>query len=96
MYWTTPGEAQQSLTTSATALLAAASAGADVTSFANYTLDIGARLRAESKYIKEGATFCINLAFDATLGAGLQLQVAGTRLRVRRHVSLSDTSKRTA
>lgn len=88
--WTNPGAAEvvQSLTTAATALMSAAVAGVTTAGFADYTLDIGARLRAESKTIKAGASVTIEIGPHETVGTtDIDLQVIGGVIRMLRHVN---------
>lgn len=87
--WQNTTETIQTLTTIPTAVIATAQTAATAAGFADYTLDIGARLRAESKIIKAGGWVHFSLAPSTTVGTSDQaLQVIATKLRLKRHSSL--------
>jgi len=104
MYWsslqqtsggTASAAALSSLTTPAKALLAASSTGADLSSFALYELDLGARLTAESKAISVGDNVRLVFGPDATVGTtDMTLEALAFQLRTRTHFTFNDRSLR--
>jgi len=97
VYWSTPGTdtTNNSLTTPAKALLAASTTGSGLTGFAEYTLDIGARLRAESKSIKPGDKVRIVIGPDATVGTtNMTMQVQCANVTYRKHAALATEANR--
>ena len=103
MYWYTLPQtsgaagaaALSSLTTPATALLAASSTGADLTSFALYELDLGARLAAESKTVAVGDMVRLVLGPNEQVGTtDMNMEVLAIALRTRHHFTFNDRTLR--
>lgn len=102
MYWqntdpnvaTNPSDTSDNhLTTPASALLSPKTFS-QVSTYAWYTLDIGARIQAESKILRKHAACQINLSVSAAVGTALAVEVRATRLRFRTHVALTNRSDR--
>lgn len=94
----TAAGSMNTLTTPAKVLLAAAVVAADntgTTGFADYELDLGARLRAEAKTIKAGDIVHITLAPNETVGsADMDLEIAGApMLVIRREEQIAEALK---
>jgi hypothetical protein len=87
----TAAGSSNSLTTAALATLATAVIAADnsaVTGFATYELDLGYRIRAESKEIKAGDIVSLSLYPHETVGsADMDLEVLCPMLRLRRCIN---------
>lgn len=106
MYWhslqqtsggTATAAALSSLTTPAKALLAASSTGADLSSFALYELDLGARLTAESKTIAVGDNVRLVVGPNEQVGStDMVMEVLALQLRTRLHPTFVDRTLRNA
>jgi len=85
--WIGPNDdEEQILTTPALATLAAASASGAVKDYDRYTLDLGARLKAENKQIEAGSLCLLMLGPDDTVGStDMTLNLLATLLGIRRH-----------
>lgn len=96
LFWFTPGDAALStLSTPADSASIAAAAAAAVSTFANYTCDVGARLTAESKTINGGDTVKVVVGLSAVNGTtDLVTQAAGIGFRMRRHAALRTRADR--
>lgn len=103
MYWYTLPQtsgaagaaALSSLTTPATAELAASSTGADLSSFALYELDLGARLAAESKTVAVGDMVRLVLGPNEQVGTtDMNMEVLAIALRTRHHFTFNDRTLR--
>lgn len=103
MYWYTLPQtsgaagaaALSSLTTPATAELAASSTGADLSSFALYELDLGARLAAESKTVAVGDMVRLVLGPNEQVGTtDMTMEVLAIALRTRHHFTFNDRTLR--
>lgn len=87
--------ALSSLTTPATAELAASSTGADLSSFALYELDLGARLAAESKTVAVGDMVRLVLGPNEQVGTtDMNMEVLAIALRTRHHFTFNDRTLR--
>ena len=86
--------ALNSLTTKASATLDAMAISTVEEAFHWYTLDIGARLEAESKVLKPYSAVEIDLSVDQTVGTALAVEVIGTMLRYRRHAAVTPRKRR--
>ena len=84
--------AWNTLTTKASAVPAAKTTS--LGDFATYTLDIGARLIAESKSIKTQSPAWVKLSVTSTVGTALAIEVGEIRLRYARHGSLFNKNER--
>lgn len=103
MYWYTLPQtsgaagaaALSSLTTPATAELAASSTGADLSSFALYELDLGARLAAESKTVAVGDMVRLVLGPNEQVGTtDMTMEVLAIALRTRHHFTFNNRTLR--
>lgn len=95
--WYTPGTdtTVKTLTTPAKATLAASTTGSGVTGFAKYTLDIGERLRAESKTILPGDKVRLILGPDDTVGTtNMTMDVSAVKVTYRKHAALATVADR--
>lgn len=105
MYWlysdpnliatTNNDTALQHLTSPAAATLDAKAVATAEESFMWYTLDIGARLQAETKVLKRNSAFQISLSVSAAVGAALAVEVIAAKLRYRTHPALVIRGDRT-
>ncbi len=86
--------ALKSLTTKATALLDTLAGATTEEAFHWYTLDLGARLEAETKVLKPDSSVRINLSVDDTVGTALNVEVLRTQLWYRRHLAVEPRSRR--
>lgn len=73
---------------------AAVPAVAALSAFRWYTLDIGARLRAETKTLSPGDIMKVRIGLSATVPANLTVELAGYRWRFKRHAALLDRNQR--
>lgn len=95
--WITAGTdtALNALTTPAAATLAAANASTAPAGMAEYTLNIGTRLRAEDKRIDAGDYIIIAIGPSATVGAtDLDLEMLEPTLFYRKHSAFTDKTLR--
>ena len=83
------------LTSPAAATLDAKYGAASEEGFKWYTLDIAARLLAETKVIKANSYLQFNLSVSAAVGTALAVEVIGTRICYRRHAAFAERAART-
>lgn len=90
-----PGDtALNSLTTPASFILDAQSVAAAEEGFKWYTLDLGARLQAESKSLKPNSAFQILISVNEAVGTAQAIEIIGARLRYRVHPAFVNRTDR--
>lgn len=83
------------LTTAASATLAASNSSTAPDGMAEYTLNIGTRLRAESKRIDAGDIVTIAIGPNETVGSGdMDVEMLTPTLIYRRHSAMTDVTLR--